>query len=516
MDDDFLGARGNADGSVALRINFLAVRNHVGYGNLKVRHLLHRFLDVHHRHAVVARDIQIAALRDRAERVGLRNARQAVVHVVKDRVDILAGEHVFRGKHIDTVTAEHPHLVTAVLVNIEVVRVRKILHRRYPVLRIHVCDGVAGHNPVDVADVVFFDAHHDVGLQAVLRVALYRRSPGTDDEDTAAVGAEDVIAVGRLFHCQDFDVVQVAFVRFVVVDAGDALPPDDNHTAGAGHKNRAVAALVNRAGTLLRKHAIRNGVAGEFMTVKANQRILAVRGKPQPFLAVADDGANADTLQEGNQVAGVHANAARRFRLGDDPPVHNRIAVKYREAVGRADPDTPAIFAGGIYHGRFEAVPFKNVGEGVRDNLHYTLVRGREPEIALVVRKHVVYGNRHRNLGKHLRFVVVHNADAAVRAHPEFAVEKQEGIDRCKRCVEGRVAPHTGHQVHVINLSVLGPVVYIARIVRVRVDRHNIRHILFRKVIKTFQRPLLERKQLPVLRDTVNHSAYLYVHHIFV
>ena len=121
MDDDVLGARRNADGSVALRINFLAVRNHVGYGNLKVRHLLHRVLDVHHRHAVVARDIQIAALRDRAERVGLRNSGKAVVHVVKDRVDILAGEHVFRGKHVDTVTAEYPHITLTVFIHIKVV-----------------------------------------------------------------------------------------------------------------------------------------------------------------------------------------------------------------------------------------------------------------------------------------------------------------------------------------------------------------------------------------------------------
>ena len=148
-------------------------------------------------------------------------------------------QHRCRSK---TVPRARP-FVLGVLVDVEVVEIREVRYRRHVVVRIHVFDRVDRYDPHDVSGSILLDSHYDVRCQSrIINVQRFYAAV-SDDEDAAAVRADNDIAVVHLICSEYFGIGKSILV---VIDLGNIVfLIKDRETSGAADDHGAVTALMN-------------------------------------------------------------------------------------------------------------------------------------------------------------------------------------------------------------------------------------------------------------------------------
>ena len=66
-------------------------------------------------------------------------------------------DHGLRRNDIDSITAQDPHLISVILVDIEIIGVREVIDRLDFVVLRKIGDRVTGDDPIDVSLIVFLD-----------------------------------------------------------------------------------------------------------------------------------------------------------------------------------------------------------------------------------------------------------------------------------------------------------------------------------------------------------------------
>ena len=256
-------------------------------------------IDIDLCHTRIARDIQISVVRQFAVGIACRGVRQPVIPAVVNRIHILSGEKLIHRQDIDSVAAQHPHLVIVVFIEIKIVGIGEFIEHRDFVIAGHRRDSLAGHNPEDIAPGIIFDAHHDTGCQSIL-FSDAPDCPAADDIDTVAVGAQNDISVRRAAHGQGLDIGD-SLVRSETSRHAVAL--DDVDAARHSRTDPAVRIFAD-CPDLIRIHAVILGECDRFFSVISNQSRSAPGRDPDIALAVLEDRADTYALQQRDQITG--------------------------------------------------------------------------------------------------------------------------------------------------------------------------------------------------------------------
>ena len=133
----------------------------------------------------------------------------------------------------------------AVLIEVKVIGIGKLLDRRHMVVRRHIRDGAAAYDPDHVMRFVPLEPHHDIRGQAVLHVDVFYAG-FIDDINTAAVAAQHDFPVQSFF---DGEALCVDDAVLFAIGRDHAISLNDIHTSGDGHEDAAILPFGDGAQT---------------------------------------------------------------------------------------------------------------------------------------------------------------------------------------------------------------------------------------------------------------------------
>ena len=462
------------DGEVPVSIGVLSFIVDVdeGHRRLVCDLLVGAGLDVEPYYAGVACHVKLALIGYDAVGVGGRGARKTVRYRIAGHVDILVFEHIVGRYDIDTVAVEHPHLVLAVLDEVEVVGVGEVLYMGELVAGLKIADGVARDYPDDIALVVALHEEDGVGGQPVVEgqdlcLAVF------DYIDAGAVGACEDIAVKALGYRQD-DRVFEPVVPAVVFH--DLVILDDAHAVACRHDDRAVAELYH-APRLVGDHAVVLRVLRQLAVVVAEHAQTRPYGHPQPVFAVCDYRAYAVTFKNLFQIGVCIRRAVELERLLQLELIVNAVLIYDVQAEVCTDEQLVVVDAGGVDYVRGQLILLVYIGKAVRGDLHNALTGRGEPQVALIVLHDLVDGVVHGRILQHFDLGALDHGDLVRRAYPYPAVDVVHAVRSREHLVgEGFRYPRGLSEIAVVHTAVIRAQIYIAG---VDLAGENTAHVLY-------------------------------------
>ena len=323
--------------------------------------------------------------------------------------------------------AEQPHASVTGEQDIVQMSLRQPIRRRQHTVFQNV-DGVAGDDPDQAARRVLDHLQDHAGTQ-FLRTRERFDSAVPDPEDALAVTAQVDRSVVILDKGQDGGAAQ-AFGR--AKRFGRLSVAEKAHGAGLREQHASVRALHHQPRVIRGQSAVFIPDLDRSVRMQADHGVLIEAAEPDPSRAVARD----------------HADPAVCQKFGDRDRDCLIVSVQDHEAAVGPDveqavrgPDAVDDALSQVRHGA-------DIGEDIGSHLEHALPVGSEPEVPLVVAKHVADRTRDRGVLQQVHGpVALQIPDAVIRAQPQTAVRAQQPVEAPQlRNVDAGHGPCGGRQ----------------------------------------------------------------------